>query len=227
MPLPESALTTLATAAGELGITPGEDSAVDARLERYITVASDRLASMCDRDFHHVEGHTERVGNAGGTYLLVSDHLPVVSIASIEWDDGIGDATTVDDTAYRLTDDAAKSGMIERVKGAWRSTQVERQEIERKPTHRSRPLYLVTYTGGWVTPQQVADDDTLTRTLPYDIEDAVVQYVTMRERQRGKDGSVSSKSVGPASVSYETVDGQRVPPAFASVVRTHRRRSFA
>lgn len=229
----EAKLTKLATVAAELGITVGADSAVDARIERYIDVGSDLLAQMCNRTFSHESGIVEQVEASRSIYLSVA-RMPILSVSKIEWVDGTGTSTEVDSSRYRLTDDNAESGLIERVYGHWDSTDVYRQAIERKPTTRRKPNYKVTYTAGWITPKQ-DDDGVGTRSLPHDIEDAIIQYAVMREREQGKDATVAAKSVGPVSVTYRSGDlsyaegpnGHVVPSAFADVVKRYKRRAFA
>lgn len=221
MALGTTALTTLATVNDELGLT-SDSGDVDARIERYIMSASEAFASMCDRALHYAVDHVERVSAAGGVYLCVSDHTPIISISEILWDPRDGTTTTVDANDYAISDDGA--GKIERVNGAWASTEVKTQSITRIGTGRTLPRYKITYTGGYVTPQQAADDVSLTRTLPYDIEDTVIQMVTTRYRSKGRDQSISSKKVGPASVSYTNA---AAPDSVDRVAQKYKRRAFA
>lgn len=213
-------MTTLATALDELGLT-NDGGAQDARVERYIMAGSELMSKLCNRNLYRAADHVERVAGAGGVYLVVNDHRPIVSIDSIVWDPRDGTTTTVDSDDYAISD--AGAGKIEYVGGAWDSSRVQVQRIERTPTGRALPRYKVTYTGGWITPKQ-DDDGVGDRDLPYDLEDAVLQYVSMRWSRRGQDASVASKKVGPASVTY---NGHTVPPAFKQAAQKYKRRAFA
>jgi hypothetical protein len=53
-----------------------------------------------------------------------------------------------------------------------------------------------------VTPTKMAGP-VLVRSLPYDLEDAVVQLVVYRYRSKGRDQSIASESLLNASVSYK------------------------
>lgn len=192
MSLAANALTNLATLKSELNISV---STHDTYLERVINATSDFVAQWCNRTFHFEETIVEDVAGYGTNNLLVS-RTPIVTIDSITYDGGVVSASD-----YEVSDAAA--GIIYAPK-LWIWTGLGGSGI----THLPRPgterkLYTVTYDGGYVTEPQVDGDPQLTRTLPYDLEDAVLQIAVYRYRQRGRDQSVQSESLLNASVSYK------------------------
>ncbi|WP_232293302.1 hypothetical protein [Stigmatella aurantiaca] len=80
----------------------------------------------------------------------------------------------------------------------------------------------VTYTGGYVTPGQVALDPlTGPVTLPADVEEAAILEACALFRGRGRDADVSSESLGDWSVSYrERATGQRLASPRAEALLT-------
>lgn len=196
-------LTLPATVAAELGV-----SASDERLPRYIAVASDAARQYLNRDpLHYEAGIVETVAGFG-TARLVLQRLPVLSIASIEFD---GQAISAD--AYEIEDGGA--GLVFRRVG-WPWTTTDAGGIVGGPLPGyERRLLEVTYTGGWVTPGQTG-----TRTLPYDIEEAVIQTVVGMYRSRGRDREIASESLGAASVTYARGGEGGVLPATAKALLT-------
>jgi hypothetical protein len=83
-------------------------------------------------------------------------------------------------------------------------------------------LYTVTYAGGYVTPQQAADNVLLTRSLPYDLEQACVQGVVAMYRGRGQDQRIAQESLLSYSVSYSQSEVEEIT-AVANVIRRYRR----
>ena len=74
-----------------------------------------------------------------------------------------------------------------------------------------RDLIEVTYAGGFVTPQQDADDVSLTRSLPYDIEEAVIVMAAQRYKSKGRDMAVTSRKALKASISYDHQAANMLP----------------
>lgn len=221
MALDGSALTTLQTVKDELGIsTPGDD----AILERYITTGSSLLVQAIGRDLHWREGVVEKVQSGGDTRLVVSDALPIDSIDSIVYDGG-DTQVTEDSSRYRIED--AGAGFVEKTNGRWRSTEQARQSVTLIYQGRESYHYTVTYDGGWVTQEQADNDGTLTRSLPYDIEQAVIDYAVTKYRRKGRDLSVRSEKLGDTSVSYANSSATPgtanagMPASFAAVVQRY------
>jgi len=65
--------------------------------------------------------------------------------------------------------------------------------------------YTVSYSGGWVTPEQARNSEgALVRNLPFDIERAVIDMVTSLYLQRGRDRSVTARTAAQGSSTFAT-----------------------
>ena len=220
----DNALTTLDTANAELGYNTGEDATRDTRIIRYINAGSQLFETMCGKKFFHVADETTRVRGFNDPRLVVSGHLPLSSVNKIEYKDG--DSTTlIDADDYRIED--ADKGFIERTDGNnWSSTAHNETNVS---THfvpgSERYWYYVTYTGGYVTPHQQAHGTFASRDLPHDIEEAVIQYVRMKDSQNQANPIVDSIGVDEITIDYVTHGNQRiaVPAEFRSAVEHYRR----
>lgn len=205
-------LTLLSTIKDELGIA-ALDLTKDARLERLITVATDLAESECDRVFFYQAGISERC-KGYGTPQIVVGRTPVVTITSIT-----ELATLLSATEYEAvvepTTRRADSGVILRKGGdyslrAWPWTAARRPDIvQDKSPGSEAPGIVVVYAGGFVTPAQAASanwaaDNPLApvRTLPHDLEQAVVELVVSLYRNAGQDRNVSLEAVGDGSQSW-------------------------
>lgn len=199
-------LTTPATAAAELGITQS-----DARLKRLISVASSAIRRYLERPLlHYAAGHVEKVPGFGRPRLVLS-RTPVLSVASV-----VLDGATFAASEYSIED--ADAGFLWR-SGGWPSTaSVQGGLVQSDPAVGfERAGYVVTYTGGWVTPAQA---DTAgwggpARSLPEELEQACIDTVTALYRSGGNDPSVSSESMGDYSVTYRDSHQAGVIPARA------------
>lgn len=192
-------------------------------VESYIEEASEELQTACDRKFYYDSAKVESVPGHGTRHLLLRENLPLVSITSIAYDDGIS-SDAIDAAEYAIDD--AEIGRVRRLIGFWRWTTVASSDITHDPVAGlEEPHYTVTYAGGYVTPQQ-AVDLALTRTLPYDIERAVVDRVKDLFLRRTQNVAVSQKSVSKASITYggSGVGGTAAfPPSFQRVIERYRR----
>jgi hypothetical protein len=192
MTLPTGSLTTLAIVKTELNISSSTD---DTYLERLIGASTAFISSYCNRTFHYGTGIAEEVAGFGTQYLQLS-RAPVLSITSVTYD-----GQTINSDNYSIDGDGS-SGMLYAPAG-WTWSTIGGQGIIAFPKPGGEEkLYTVTYTGGYVTEPQVSGQ--LTRTLPYDLEDAVIQLTTYRYRQRGRDQTIASESLLNASVSYRS-----------------------
>lgn len=221
MALATNAMTELSVVLDELGLT-SDGGSQDARLERYITVASDLFEQLTGTKWHRQSGHVERVEGFGTPVLYLSDYLPIDSVSSVVFDDG-DSTSTVDADDYEVT--RPELGELRYIGGGWLDTTVYRQDVstERLPGT-EEALYKVTYTGGYITPKQDTDG-VGTRDLPHGLEQAIVDYVAMRWHQQGKDQTVSREKLGSWSASY--VDGHRVPSSFKREVESRKLRAVA
>jgi hypothetical protein len=181
------ALTLVATAEVELGITTGTGGD---RLVRLINSASDALAAACGRTFEYGATIAESVIGSGQRDLILS-RAPVISVASVTID-----GAALDISQIKIHDD----WLVERP-GGWPWTAHVIPDIRMQPSvGTERHSIVATYAGGYVTPAQVAGD--LTRTLPYDLEEACLELVKARWFSAGRDPAVRSASTLSSSVSF-------------------------
>lgn len=191
-------LTTLDTVKEELDITSTD---YDGRLTRYIKEASAQVESFCGRSFEYQEGIVESIPARGGRNIVLS-RRPVTNLISITFA-----GQTVDPDEYKLD---SETGLVFRAYGwPWDAT-LRTKVVGDKVAGTESSELEATYDGGYVTPQQVADDDSLTRTLPYDLEGWVIALVSLRETSRGVNPSIVSEKLGDASVSYGRGTGSAV-----------------
>lgn len=225
MALPDSALTTLNEVKRVLGIGLN-DLDEDITLERYIRVASNEFEQKTSREYGYVTGHTEDVSSDTGRILQVKQKLPIDSINSIEKDTG-NSTDTVDSTNYEIQD--AQAGQIRRTQGYWDNTSATIPSIEPIQTGEDLTLYTVDYDGGFVTPQQDANDSSLSDDLdrlPPEIENAVISRVVDMYRSQGRDSNIRKESILDASVTYET-DRSAKLTEFDQVVNMYKRHPIA
>lgn len=215
--LNDNALTTLAAVEQMIpDYTKGASAGDDSRLTRFINAASRLFAQVADRKFHRKSGHEERVRAYGTPELYVSEFLPIDSIDSIEWNVA-GTSDEVDADNYEIFN--AETGYIH-ADGVWSDTGLRQSGIvQGVKAGAQRPIYLVTYTGGWITPKQ-DDDGVGTRDLPADIEQAILDQVTFMEDRHDAGFHVSKVSMDDGSVTY--MKGRPVMPSFVHTVRSYR-----
>ena len=218
MALETNALTTVSTVRAELGLTYCEGASSDEVLERYINAASAQFESWTGRKWYYKAGHTERVKGYATELLRVRQHVPIVTLTSIEFDHGLT-TSTIDTNSYELADETQGfPAYIRRRAGVWRDTRdVAFGVTARRIAGSARGLYIVTYDGGYVTPQQ-ADDGVGARTLPYDVEDAVLDYVAMRMAQQGTDTTIRRLEMDDGVIEWNR---QRIPQTFYNAVVAH------
>ena len=201
--LREDALTTIDAVNEELDVETGDDAKRDARIAKRINRASRDFSNESNRELFRKVGVVERVAGFGAERLLVKEHLPLETITSIEFTDG---TTTILIDASEYEIENAARGWVRRIGGRWQSTDAVRQSIvQRRNPGSEELLWVVTYTGGYVTLKQeeesidAGDNPELVRSLPDEIEYAVIDQVVARERRKGKDRTVESKKVGKST----------------------------
>lgn len=218
MSLNVHALTTYATVRDELGLTGTQE---ETALERMINAASEAIENICGRHFEYGSAVVERV-RGEGNYRIMLSRTPVLSITSITEITQAGDISYTYDTAtYDLED--AGSGFVYREIG-WPWTAQRAMDIgQLSVTETERARVIATYAGGWVTPQQAVNDNTLTRSLPSDLEEACIMSVVSMWRKRGIDRDISSANAdsGP-TVSYRTA-GEIIPAEALKLISRYRR----
>ena len=203
MALNSNALTTISTVETELKLTA---DAQDAELTRYIDTASDQIERYVNRKLYYGAAIVEKVAGSGDAFLWIS-RTPLSSITSVVW---LGDDSTVTSSTYEIWE--ADQGNLYRSAG-WNNTKISANDYTR---------YQITYIGGWITPQQDADDGALTRNLPWDLETACISMVVGLWRQKGADRTIRSESVLNTSVHYERHDGG-IDPSVRAILDTYKR----
>ena len=203
MALATNALTTISTVETELSLTA---DAQDAELTRYIDTASDQIERYVNRKLYYGSAIVEKVAGSGDAFLWIS-RTPLSSVTSILW---LGDSSTVGSSTYEIYE--SDQGSIYRSAG-WNDTKISATDYTR---------YQVTYVGGWITPQQDADDGALTRNLPWDLETACISLVVGLWRQKGADRTIRSESVLNTSVHYERHAGG-IDPSVRAILDTYKR----
>jgi len=165
--------------------------------------------------------HTDTLGSHGQPRLIV-DNPPILSVSEIRYD-----GTPIDADLYEIED--AETGFIRRTDGtSWDSTAyTDGTSIGTRTTgHEPAPLWEVDYSGGWVTPYMVDQDGDLSatdRTLPYDIQRAIIDYCQLRDAQMGRDPTLKSESLMSYSWELAELDGRRVPTTLPAAIADYRR----
>lgn len=212
MVLPANALTTLATVFDELDGDVATDNGgpIDTRLERYIKAASALFRRECGRDFEFQAAIVEKAAGYGFTNVYAR-RSPIVALAQVKVDDAV-----LSSTAYELRDAGTERSKVFRSTG-WTWSAGTRNEPTTPPVPGTERRYIeLTYDGGYVTPQQVVLNNALVRTLPDDIEDAVVSLVVSRWRRRGVDLRERQQSGQSSGVTFL---GDPVAPEIVSVMQ--------
>jgi hypothetical protein len=213
-----NALTTVTQVETDLGITPGSETA---KLEELILTVSELIESRTNRQFRKEEV-TEQLPGLG-TELLVVARTPIDITADITV---TYDGDEVDATNYKVVTDDAQLGFIRYVEGVWTWTARALPNIGYDLLPGSeRKLYEVTYTGGYVLP----NDTVGTRSLPRDLELACRQFVAQLYHSMPRDPTIKSEKVLSAAFTYfdsrsdaSDSDGD-LPSLTRSAVKRYRR----
>jgi hypothetical protein len=196
MALSDRALTTVT----RMQAVPGMGSVASSVLEPLIEEASAEFVRLVGRDLHYQTDRLEKVAGYGTPRLMLRGALPLVSISQIQRVSG-SSSTTVDSSDYEIED--ADTGTVRAIGWNWDFTGRYGADIIADPVAGTEePLYQVTYTGGYVTPEQDANDGALTRNLPFDIERVIVDYVSSLWLGGGRDKSVVAKTTTRGNVSF-------------------------
>ena len=224
--LTDSALCTLADLKTELGISgSGEDDT----LKRMINAASAQIAGFCNRSFYYETGKVEYVAGYGTPYLRVSKY-PLEAITSIVYLSSFSGTTgsTISSNDYVIRERDKQSGRIFREDGwLWTAAMLGGATYPAFPGTES-PLYKVTYSGGYVTQQQDDDDNpsaSVTRDLPYDLEDACIQLAAQRYLSSGDDRRINAEKLMSYSVTYSVTaqSSTDIPASIKCVLNRYRR----
>ena len=122
-----------------------------------------------------------------------------MAIASITMD-----GFAFDKDGYEVAD--AEAGTVYRAAGwPWSGLRLSGIARDRLPGTERRNI-AATYAGGYVTPGQAVALG-LPRTLPYDLEQYVIDTVVYLYRNRGQDPSVVSERILSAAYQYDRAHG--------------------
>ena len=197
MALAANALTTVARLSRELRITAPSSGDDLAQMEDLISEVSAAVESYCGRSFGRATTTDKLPGY--GTPILKLGRYPLVTIGAV-----LLDGVAVPQEAWATTpepDDAA-AGLLVNIIATWAWTaDVTSSAAPEQHPGRERKAYSVTYTAGYVLPKD-ASPPTTPRTLPYDLERAVLLTCVSEYRSRGRNLSIASESLLSASVSY-------------------------
>lgn len=168
-------------------------SEYDARLERLILAVSEHVERVCGRSFRKTAIVGEKFKGFGTARLYVArPPIDTGASTSISFD---GSALASDD----FTIEDATAGMIYREGGfAWTAPSVTGANYE-PLAGQEQSLWTISYTGGYVLP----NDTVGTRSLPYAIEEIAIQAVVASYNSRTRDRSVRSESLMSWSASYD------------------------
>ena len=214
--LATNALSTLATVASDLGITtPGTS---DDLLKRLINSASQAIEQYCQRSFYRDTAITEKVAGFGTEMLMVS-RTPINALTSVALDGATVSDVTIED---------ANAGLL-MLRGGFQHT-IElmggRINTEAQPDT-ERKAYTVVYDGGWYTPKQYDDDNDNTRALPYDVEEACIEFVRALYYLKQRDPAVASQKLLSWAGAYQspnyTTQGQaaHIPPWVRTMIDSY------
>ena len=209
-----SDLTKLSTVKAELGIAVS-DTHVDAVLMRLIAAASSAAATFVGRELHYAVVTDERVRGYSTSRLRLARTPIVGTVTSI----GI-DGSTVDSTDYHIAN--AKAGIVYRASG-FSSTAPYRGGLAAPDlaAGEEEDAFLVTYAGGWVTPiQDGTGTPALVRSLPAEIEEAVILAVVQAYRRRGKHQGLATESEDKTEVQW---GGLFLPGPSKALLRQYKR----
>lgn len=213
--LAANALTSYEAIKCELGLADGKQPII----ERLINAVSDQFeAAAGGRSFYYQTGIIENHRGLGDS-RLISRKAPLVTVTSIILRSIQGDAvTTYDASSYYIED--AEDGFVFRGGDAVGITQgvggfgagfpwtaQSGQGIRGGPIPGTeRKAIELTYDAGYVTEPQQENTRTsgtpLTRNLPYDIEQAVIDSVVSNFRRRGRNPGILSKTTAEVSVAF-------------------------
>lgn len=206
MTLSAAACTTLSALKSALGITV---STYDADLEFAIEAASSSIAGYCGRTLEYGTGIVEKFAGGSRASFALS-RTPVASVASITYD---GEALT--STDYELED--ASAGIVRLLTGPFYDDQIFWSFQPQPVPGTARKLIAITYAGGYVMPAGVSP------TLPPAIQQAALSTATAIWRARGRDMSITARSLGKWSESYEIADESGLTSFARSLLAPYRR----
>lgn len=187
MALAANALTTVAA----VEVVVGDGTFVDARIEQLINAVSDAAEHHCGCSFGRTAVSTSDPEYYTGTgrSLLILDRRPIVSIQRIRIDQS-------EITDYSRTPQYDKQGLLYRQAGWPRNVPIHGDLTSDPDVNLPKPNIDVAYTAGYILPQAG-----VTRTLPYDLEQIVIDEV-VRRLVRPNPGLKSERTPGGHSQTW-------------------------
>jgi hypothetical protein len=194
--LVSNALTTVARVCRALAIdVPTGEALTD--VEQLIAQASGAIEGYCDRRFGKATVTAEKVRGYGSPVLRLLRY-PLISVSAVTLNSVAVDSSTWGATP---TEEDAAQGVLRHLTGDWEWTaDFQRGASPEQRAGTERPLYAVTYVGGYVLPKD--DSGGTPRTLPYELERACLDTCVYLYRTQGRDPSIVSESLLSASVTY-------------------------
>ncbi len=187
-PADETKLTTLKDAIRYLGLAEDCDVDVQAKIDFLIKAVGDAARSYTGREFSK-QTYQETLPAYGTPYLRVSER-PIISVTAIT-----RDGTPVDSTSYKVENPEA--GLIYAEGNFTWFVASERTLGGVFPlSGYEAPKYQVTYVAGWLLPGETG------RTLPHDIEFAVLEALRSWRTGDTTGGPLRSIKVGPVEETY-------------------------
>ncbi len=212
-PADETKLTTLQAAIRYLDLAADCDVSVQAKIDFLIKAVSDAARRYTGREFSR-QTYQETLPAYGSPYLRVSER-PIVSVSAIT-----RDGTPVDSTSYTI--EKPESGLIYAESNfTWYvASEQTLGGVQPLPGYEA-PKYQVSYVAGWLLPGETG------RTLPHDIEFAVLEALKSWRTGDTTGGPLRSIKVGPVEETY-AVEGtlQRgaddFPPETVAILSRYR-----
>jgi hypothetical protein len=213
-------LTTLAVVKTELRISL-PDVSQDKVIERLIMVASNIVEQYCGRSFVFKEDIVERVKGYGTNFIHVS-RTPIIELKEVKFLPPFSGEVVVggeEFPAFEIYD--SEGGVIySAFRFPWSVSL--KGDMVRDPLPGTERLNIeVIYDGGYVTPEMAFKDENLERTLPFDLEQAVIDLVVSMFKGRGTDKNIVSEQLMSARLQY---DRSNVIPESSREVLKHYRR---
>ena len=213
--LADNALTKLATVEEELGLAVGGGVAND-YLNRLINVYSDQIEQSLFRQLGLTVVTDEQVAGYG-TRILMVERYPVDTgeTTVVKYNDD-----TVDSSQYEWKDDG-EWGALFYLAGVWYWGAGVANNISRDPvpgTERSR--YLVSYTGGYVLPQNWTNEDFR---LPWDLVNLCIEMVATQYRHKGQARDIKTEKLLTSTVTFFDSGSN---PRWEAVINKYRRGDF-
>lgn len=189
---PDTLLTSLDNVKASLGISATD---MDDQIIDMIKAASDFACRYCGRQFAL---QTVKEGLPGkGTPELLLSLTPIVELTSVSYNDD-----AMDPASLTITD--AEAGIIQSSLGFRGTYFGVPGTIDPHPSSYAQERYFVIYQGGYVLPSW--GDSQGDRTLPYDLERAVIDTVKAMVKSGSGgivwDGVMSSYKIGDTAVSW-------------------------